>query len=411
MEDIQEHTTFTVILKNNEDSVVLDNADIIQCYFIEDIYSFVKNGKLIFKDNKGIVEFLPLMAGELLTIVYATNINGEEEYEDKTFTFVINKISNIEQSNNNNKIVELFFVEGYHYDLHFNHYSLSFEKKKRSDIIKYILKNHVKISEFVKWEDSSEFIDYFYTGQKTPADNIKWLMNRSSSISAGQAGYLLYSNTEKSNISINFVTLETLLAQKNTISKDKYTFNEENIHYSNKILNCNVSQVDYNTIQIISNNTYLGFDMQKKEFIKREYNYKDSLKRFTILGEWSLFDSDYIDISSGITTNTGETEKQIIDNLFYSDWIKQYCLQQLVTITIKGHNERYAGGMIEIDWPSTNTDSKQDKNMLGKYLIKSITHNFSPKSKPQYMQKMVLIKNGYYDTDRIGLEKAVKENK
>ncbi len=73
-EDIQEYTTFTVILKNNEDNIVLDNADIIQCYFIEDIYSFVKSGKLIFKDNKGIVEFLPLMAGELITIVYATNI-------------------------------------------------------------------------------------------------------------------------------------------------------------------------------------------------------------------------------------------------------------------------------------------------------------------------------------------------
>jgi hypothetical protein len=409
MEDYQEYNTFTISIQNNEDNIVIDNADVIQCYFIEDIYSLVKMGKLVFKDNQGIVEFLPLMAGELLTIAYATSIRGKEEYEDKVYTFIINKISNIEQSDNN-KIVELMFVEGYHYDFHYSHFSLSFKNERYSDIVKQILRKHVRISKFTRWEDSSEIIGHFYTGQKTPADNVKWLMNRSSSISSNCPGYLLYSNTKKTDISINFVTIETLLAQKDLISPHKYTFQDDNAYYMNKILNYTINQVDYNSMRLLSNNTYLGFDNNKKKFIKRTYNYKNSLKKFTILGEFSLFDTARINIPAGTTTNTGETNPRIIDNLFYDNWIRQYCLQQLVTITVKGHIERYAGGMIEIDWPSTNTDSKQDKNMLGKYLIKSITHNFSPSSKPQYIQKIVLIKNGYYDTDRVGLEKATKEN-
>jgi hypothetical protein len=37
--------------------------------------------------------------------------------------------------------------------------------------------------------------------------------------------------------------------------------------------------------------------------------------------------------------------------------------------------------------------------MMGRYLIKSITHQFSGQTMPQYIQKMVLIKNGYWDSD------------
>ena len=410
MNDIQESKTFSITLQNNDDVVDLDNKDVIQCYFIEDIYQFIKTGKLIFKDTDDIVEFLPLMAGEMLTIVYATTIEGEEEYEEKTYNFIINKICRIEQIDDNKKLIELLFVEQHHYALHYNHFSLSFYNEKYSDIVKHIITNHLYIPKMVQWENSKETLEHFYTGQKTPSDNIKWLMRRCSSIPSGQAGYLLYSNTKETELSFNFISLETLLSQKDLISDDPYSFDGNNPYYVNKILNYQINQVDYNSMKLLSNNTYLGFDNNNKKFIKNEYNYKKSLKNFTILGEYSLFNDKRISIEAGTTTNTGETNSKIMDNMYYDNWIKQYCLQQIVTITVKGHNERYAGGMIVIDWPSNNTDSVSDKNMSGKYLIKSITHNFTPQSNPQYVQRMALIKNGYDDTDNIELTKSTKSN-
>jgi len=37
--------------------------------------------------------------------------------------------------------------------------------------------------------------------------------------------------------------------------------------------------------------------------------------------------------------------------------------------------------------------------MKGKYLVKSITHSFQPRNTQCYTQRMVCIKNGYYDLD------------
>jgi hypothetical protein len=61
-------------------------------------------------------------------------------------------------------------------------------------------------------------------------------------------------------------------------------------------------------------------------------------------------------------------------------------------------------------WPSGDYVSVVDKNMMGKYLVKSITHNFTPLDPTPYTQRMILIKNGYHDSDNTALTKAVKKN-
>jgi len=66
---------------------------------------------------------------------------------------------------------------------------------------------------------------------------------------------------------------------------------------------------------------------------------------------------------------------------------------------IEGHVDRYCGGVIQVVWPSASDDNVYDKNMDGIFLVKSITHYFSPRQKPVYTQRMILIKNGYNESD------------
>jgi hypothetical protein len=155
----------------------------------------------------------------------------------------------------------------------------------------------------------------------------------------------------------------------------------------------------------------IGFDVKRKRYLKNIYTYEDALARFTCLGDFSLFDSGHSNILSCNQDLTSEFEEEfIMKNLYFGDWIKRYCLQHTVDVIVEGHVDRYCGGMISILWPTSSDDEIFDKNMDGLFLVKSITHSFSPLQKPVYTQKMVLIKNGYNDSDGL-LTPAVKVNK
>ena len=102
--------------------------------------------------------------------------------------------------------------------------------------------------------------------------------------------------------------------------------------------------------------------------------------------------------------NFGENDAEIIENIFYSEWSQRYALQNAISVTLYGHEKRFAGQLIEIQWPSTidtdtNSGSFKGFNLSykGAYLIKSITHSFVGERAQQesYLQKAVLIKNGY----------------
>jgi len=403
----------TITITNSIDSFLIDPSDVEQCYFVEDIYSFLKVGKLIFRDSRGIVEFLPLLGGERIDIIYGSYMEDTHEYQTKEFSFIIHRISDIAAGGNDKqKTIELFFIEKQHYMLHTNNFSLSFYKKKYSDIVNHICKNHLGIEEFCCFDDSNETLEYFYTGLKTPSTNIKWLSNRCSGVKSGQPGYLLYSNTKNTENSFNFTTLEGLLQNTELMEPDKgsYVFNSDNTVYINKILTHSISKIDYNVLSSMSGMIHLGYDILRKKLLRQEYDYIEALKRFTVLGSYSLFDSDRMVITAPNERTTGENDETVMDNLYYSNWIKQYCIQQTVSITVVGHVERYAGGMIEIEWPSGDKDSISDKNMMGKYLVKSITHQFVPSATSPYIQKMVLIKNGYQNSDYHPLTKTTKSN-
>jgi hypothetical protein len=409
-------SAFSVTIRGNTDTIIMDNDDIRELYFIEDIYSYLKTGCLVCSDTRGLAEFLPLVGNESITIDYGSKDGND--YRIKTFDFDIVKIDEIENTNNKHRhMLKFFFIESPHKRLHMERYSRSYKCDTYINFAIDILDRHAGMSpgKFIQMENCLEILQYFYTGLKSPAQCVEWLLSRASSDTSGQPGFLLYSNTKDMSMPYNLVSLETLLRQKELIppytSPEYYTIHSPNQYDINKIINYKVGRPDQKSLERMMSYIGIGFDIKRKRYLRNVYTYMDALERFTCLGSYSLFDEGWNAILSPNQELTGEFDDEIImKNLYFGDWIKRYCLQHTVSVIIEGHADRYCGGMISILWPSSSDlGGLFDKNMDGLYLVKSITHSFSPLQKPVYIQKMTLIKNGYNDSDGV-LTRAVNVN-
>jgi hypothetical protein len=408
-------SAFAVTIYGNTDTVIMDNDDVRELYFIEDIYSYLKSGCLLCRDARGLAEFLPLVGNEKISIVYGTH-DGGRGYVTKKLWFDIIKIDEIENTNNKQRhMLKFFFIESPHKRLHMEHYSRSYKCDTYVNMAKDILERHAGISSFNHFETNSEILQYFYTGLKTPAQCVEWLLSRASSDTTGQPGFLLYSSTESDGNPYNLRTLEAMLQQGNLMppytTPEYYSIHSRNQYDINKIIKYNVGRPDQKSLERMMSYVNLGFDIKRKRYLKNIYTYEDALARFTCLGSYSLFDVGWNAILSSAQELSAEVEEEkIMKNIYFGDWIKRYCLQHTVSVIVEGHVDRYCGGMIKILWPTSSDNELFDKNMDGLYLVKSITHSFSPLQKPVYNQKMILIKNGYDDSDGT-LTKAAKINK
>jgi len=408
-----------VILRGGTGETIIDNASISQLYFIEDIYSWCKVGKLTLLDTQAIWEFLPLVGDEELELHYFTWVTPQEQ-EERWYKFKIYKVSEITDPSTSSigtrerkskQILDIFFVEEEFFKLHMPHFDRTYVDMPYHEILMDMCDRFCGINAWIYNEPAPEEIEFFHTGLKTPADSIRWLFERMSGDWSGESGYLLYSNTEVSDKSWNFVTLEWLLKAARLIDPPGhgmyYVGSAANFHDINTIHNITISNIDKTTIDKLVKCNYLGYDHLRKYQIKREYDYFKAKDRYTILGNKTLFNGDNLmsmvpKPQSFLTGESGDKYmllECLLDNMYYSDWVKQYCLQQLVSIYVRGHCLRYAGGSIDIHWLSANEPDVFNKQMVGRYLIKSITHQFSTHTKPNYVQKMTLIKNGYYDSD------------
>jgi hypothetical protein len=147
------------------------------------------------------------------------------------------------------------------------------------------------------------------------------------------------------------VTLDTLLKQKKLLSIGKgddgmYVFTDENMFLFNKILDWNISGIDTIAIKRISGGTGLGYNTMDKSFKIKENTYTDSLSKHTILGQKSLF-PDYSDVKSNYSNEMEDTTDKL-NTMFNSEWIKLYNAQHTVSVSVRGHEERYCAAMIEI---------------------------------------------------------------
>lgn len=404
--------------------IFTDNGDYIigtetieELYFIEDIYSTSIMGKIIFLDAIGLLEFGPISGNERFEIKFG-NTEFDEYY--KTINLYGYKIKSIYPNTNTRtessaNVIEIILVDETFQQFHNRQWSKAWTDEYIHNIVEDIAGTHVG-AEFKAIENTNERLEHFDTHLKTPAECIQWLAERASSVQHGQAGHLLYQSNDPDSegFKFNFLSLETLLRQTKYMEPEGdrylYLFSDENEDYQNKIFDHTLSHVDYGTLRTLAGATYRGYDIKRKKLIRRDFTYQDAVNRFTILGKKTLF-PDTITPDHHMTKVECYGDENMIDNLWFGRWIKQYSLQQTVSITVRGNEKRHAGGMLKIQWLSTDPlKGIIDKEMDGKYLVKSVTHYFAKGNQPFYVQKLVCIKNGYKDSDNSSLVKSVNVN-
>jgi len=400
--------SFRCYLTTTAGTYVIPNAQLEEFYFIEDIFSSCYRGSIKFNVTGDILEFGNIQGTDKIDIIYGTN-------EERQYSFYIHNITNIVELSRGIYKIEANLIDPMFKLLNFNNYSLSFPNKtKYSDIVKEICKKHLGIKDFELFEESNETLAWYNTNNNTPFTNIKWLLRRCSGMETGQPGYLFYRNNTKNQY--NFVTLEKLLIQTKYMSPNGNTGymigDNSNEFYINNVISHEITHIDQQSYKFLAGGVYQGYDPVRKKLIKNTYTYNDAINKFTMLGSFTLLNKEIEAYFNPKVHMTGETEETVINNIYFGDWIRLYCQQHLIHITVRGHEDRYAGGMIGLIWPSIElSKEKINKRMVGKCLVKSITHYFNPSMPTKFQQKLVLIKNGYFEADDPALIKAKKINR
>jgi hypothetical protein len=405
------------ILTDKNDSHLLIGNAVEYVYLIEDIFSLSVTGKISFWDRIGLMESGSMNGNETFRVTFG-NTNGSADY--RTIEMKVYKIDKVTPISGlrmaQGSKIELILVDVNYQKLHSNGWSKGWNDTQISKIIKDISKNHLGVDEFALFEETKEKVEHFDTHLRTPSESISWLMNRASGIKSNQPGYLFYryNDPKSKEFGYAFVTLEQLLSQKRYMKPkgfdNIYGFEQQSPTYINKINDYKLLHVDLTALRSLSGGTLLGYDIKRKKLIRQDFDYESAIRRFTVLGRKTLFPKGMF-MESPRKTIDGYCDEDILDNIWYGNWIKEYCHQQLLEITVQGHEQRHCGGMIRILWPSHDEQVEvQNKQMDGKYLIKSITHYLSNKVTAGYKQKLVCIKNGYGESSNKELVNSKKFN-
>jgi len=402
---------FSVTLVFEDKMIQLDTEDVIDLYFIEDIFKFALTGKIVFYDKYNFLELGPFTGNEQILVTY-----GKEH--ETTIIFDIWKVNEISMTlsldSQSFGMIELFFVDPSFQQIAFRKYSKSWaENTEIDEIIISILDNMTTLTKesTLEYEPSNyKMTNGFVMPYWSPQQALTFLMKRAVGSKSKNSSYLCYNNTQYNKMTTNLYTLDYLLNDEgNFADKDIYVFSDRDISNQNKILEWTISGTDKMSHEYIRGGKFKGYDWNSKSLTNTEMKYSDGVRKMTMLGKKTLFP----DISDTFSTsiNIGEDE-ETIKNVFYSEWSQRYVMQNVIKATVYGHEKRFAGQLIEIQWPSSvetgsDNSSFQGFNLSykGTYLIKSVTHSFigSQSQQEPYLQKIVLIKNGYSEVDTSNL--------
>jgi len=423
--------------------IFLNAADIQQFYFIEDIFSFCMVGKMIIEDRFGIVEYGPLTGNERIMLSY-----GDEK--SRRIVFNIIKISKVTMSSptisTDGTQLAIYFVDTTYKNMTKKKFSKSWSNTNALTIMNDIIVNMGESEGdlnkiLLKRYDDTDTNLSLVMPYWTPMEAIQWINKRtkpkgSKTIGKNLGGYLYYNNTywdtnygtnKDNNFTAAWKSINSLFSEPANIKSDwkdplVYVFSGgekggDDPTYVNKILDWRYGGIDYSYSKKLQGGRMLSFNFDGKTFIDRTYKYSKKndkqgvnwgmIDTITLLGNKSLF----VDISerdSNINI-TSEINTNILDNMFYHEWLRRYSVQQTLSIIVKGWEKRFAGKMIELNWPSSERTNKAgNENVKGPYLIKSITHNFG--TKQGYTQRIVLLKNAYYRSRNDSLIDATIKN-
>lgn len=403
----------SVYLVTEKQPIVLNNSDIVELFFIEDIFKFCMMGTITFNDRYNLLQFGPFTGNEKIVLVYGVGKKNREILFD---IWKVGRIQGIgtgirEESEN---IITMQFVDPFYTGYSLRKYSRSWSNEYYSNIMRDILNNMVFFKtadrpfNIEKSENKTDFIIPYWN----PQTAMRWLMRRAIGNKTGTSGYLCYNNTDKT-FSHNLISFNYLLADLGrTIDPITYVFSKGEVSSENKILEWWINGIDKNSNSIIRGGTWKGYDFSTKKLLNYEQVYSDAADKTICLGRKTLYSQ--IDDNRSSNVIMGDNSNDLLQSIAYNDWVKRYNMQFILNLVVEGHEKRFAGQQINIEWeagPRKLGPTAQYNDLLkGKYLIKSVTHQFTPGSTYPYRQRLVLIKNGYTDVNSKVLYKVKPGN-
>jgi hypothetical protein len=439
---------FSVFLGTAYGVLALEPGDIQEFYFIEDIFSFCMVGKMVFEDRFGFVEFGPLTGNERLMLAYGIKNPRRLVFDIINYDLVTMSSSTV--SDKGTQLV-IYFVDTTYKNLTKRKYSRSWKDEKYQNILDHILhkwcegageNEKILLERYDKSDTKGNFIAPYWT----PMECISWinkraLPNPSSSVGTELGGYLYYNNTywpeggsynTDNNFTAAWKSINNLFGNTDATfssSEDQpYIFtgslgddndnNDSGLSYVNKILDWRYRGIDFVNIKKVQGGQMLGYNFDGREFIRKTYKYtkkddKENVDRgmiddITGLGSKSLF-PNISERDADIVLNGSKTEEEL-DTMYCNSWLRSYSRQQSLSVIVRGWEGRFAGMLVkEIMWRSFDDNNPAgNKNLIGPYLIKSITHNFG--TRDGYTQRVVLLKNAYQKSDCDSLIDIGKSN-
>jgi hypothetical protein len=392
---------------------IIESHHITECYFIEDIFSPCITGKLVFVDTEGFFENGPFTGDELIGLEYGIE-------EDREITFNIWKINKIVQTSPTNPtdevLTEIIFVDETYYNMYGNATSYSFPANtKYTTAVDYLLKNMIGFDSMnINMEECTNFHpDPIALPYWNVAKCIRFLLRRAKSSKTSLSGYLHYNNTDN-GFKANIRTLNWLFSSANQMDNVPYIFENEKteIKNVNKIWEWWAQGIDKASMKPARGGLWRAVDTSLKKLYESEYIFSTGVENTTAVGTKSLFP----DISDNTSYHrlTGENTEDDLKMVLYDEWVKSYDTQFMFNLISPGSEKRYAGQLLEIKWPSITRKGNNpiyQKQLNGKFLIKSITHTFVGRgtSNVNYMQRLVVLKNAYQGSESENLLNIPKE--
>lgn len=401
------------IVMDGVNNVLLNSGDVIDLYFIEDIFSHVLIGKIRFFDKYNLQEKGPLTGTEYINVIY-----GGRTKREVVFSFYdIKYIQTADVNPTAGPIIEATIVDSSYTTMLERKYSRSFTAGMTyTTIVKYMLQNIVKwdVSNIHMEECSNENPEDFAIPYWTVAQTAKFLLKRAIGRDYGTSGYLIYNNT-KGNFSVNIRTMNYLFGKTNEFDPINYHFEkpndsgQEGQYQANKVLEWSLDGFTESGTGPLKGGRWRGCNTDKGTLDAITYNFADGIDETILLGRKALF-SDISDASQAMKL-TAERNDLELKAVAYDEWCKIYSQQNKVSLVVEGNEKKYCGHLINLEWPSH--DDRYEifqKQQAGVWLVRSITHSFKPNRSLPYMQRLNCLKNAYtYSKSTDLLEAAYKK--
>ena len=428
------------------DSRVDVSKEMMQIDIYEDINSPLLQGSLVFTDNFGLTNTMPIIGQEILRLKIRTpsitsgGAFGEEKIIDRQF--YINKVNSVKSINPNVQAVSVDFIsmEGIRNNRTIVDRILT---GTYSDIAKQMLKSDLKTKKTVFVEESSG-VKKIIANEKTPIDIILQCKREAVSKENGQPTYRFFETLT----GFHFRSIQSMYAddveQQYTIVENETTLDGRPNHIAEfaRIRDHNINR-NPDTMSGTVNGQFSSeltvHDIFNKDIITTNFNYFDQFEpdtpSFTIntyhgkgansmysktaydqdgsnLGSKSIakyvtsvsFKDQATGTDASLTTGDGKYafqapnhQRWLLGGKAFDESLKN---GYVLDLTALGHTYMRAGQVVTINIPRPSRAKQPDKSPLnrfyqGPFLVEAIHHNFLPDGEngPTHMMFMRCVKD------------------